>query len=326
MVKVLYLPINSKDSAQTGMYDAWRNAGVELEVFDFHVRWLDTRNTKLVNSEFLQAVTRLQPDLVHMQLQLTGIIDPLTIRQARCNCKKKTIFTNWSGDVRNQASPYIVSVSKEVDYTFLSSTGQIPLYQKAGAENIRYWQIGYDPKQFFPQCLPATSMKYKLIFTGNAYAAGTFADCSLRQDIVLKLKKHFGKDFGLFGSGYPSTYGQINSLSPLAVNTEFNKSHCILSMSNYNDISHYFSDRLLVCLASGRPTISYRFPNYDSYFASGSDIMIATSVADIIEQTEFCVANPQRALQIGMNGFRKVLAEHTYSSRVKELLSMLNLK
>jgi spore maturation protein CgeB len=326
VVKVLYLPINSHDSAQTGMYDAWKAAGVELQIFDFFVRWLDTRNAKTVNTEFLQAVTKFQPDLVHMQLQLTGVIDPLTIRQARLACKKNTIFTNWSGDVRSQASPYIVSISKEVDYTFLSSTGQIPLYQKAGAENVRYWQIGYDPKQFFPQCLPATSLKYKLIFTGNAYAAGTFADCGLRQDILLKLKKHFGNSFGLFGSGYPSSYGKIQSISGSAVNNEFNKSHCILSISNYNDISHYFSDRLLVCLASGRPTISYRFPSYDSYFANGSDILIANSVENIINQVEYCVANPQAALQIGMNGFRKVLSEHTYTSRVRELLDMLNLK
>jgi glycosyltransferase involved in cell wall biosynthesis len=326
VIKVLYLPINSYDSAQTGMYDAWKEAGVSLEIFDFFVRWLDTKSADTVNSEFIQAVTKIQPDLVHMQLQLTGIIDPISIRKARLACKKNTIFINWSGDVRNNASPYIISISKEVDHTFVSSTGQIPLYQRAGCANLGYWQIGYDPKVFRPLDLPYDKLAHKLSFAGNAYPAGTFADCALRQSMLLKLKKHFGNNFALFGSGYSKEYGPTTTVLGANLNAEWNKSHCILSISNYNDISHYFSDRLIASMASGRPVISYRFPSYETYFAHGSDILIAQNVDDMISMTEYCFANPEKAKQIGMAGYKKVCCEHTYRSRIIELLNRLGLQ
>ena len=145
--------------------------------------------------------------------------------------------------------------------------------------------------------------------------------------MLLKIKQHFGADFGLFGSGYPAQFGQIHATSGHAESNEiYNQSQCVVSISNYNDLENYFSDRLLMSLGSGKPVISYRFPGCYSYFTHGSDILIANNVQEIIQCIDYCVANPEKAREIGVNGQRKVLSEHTYRSRVIELLAMLNLK
>lgn len=325
MLKVLYLPINDHSNSQHGMYDAWKEAGIDMKVYDFYVRFLDTRNKNTVCHEFLDAVAKFQPDLIHMQLQMTNIIDSSTLVEARQLCaNKKTILTNWSGDVRNHASAEILSVSGAVDYTLISSTGQIPLYERNGCHNMKYWQIGYNPKMHFWK--DYKTFDYDVSFIGNAYPHGTFADCGLRLNIISSLKKRFGARFGLFGAGYPvGQFGPTRSVSGNEVNEVYNKSRCTLSVSNYNDISHYFSDRLLTCLASGRPTISYRFPAYESYFANHSDILMSHSIDETISMVEYCIENPERASEIGYNGYKKALSEHTYSSRVIELLNMLNL-
>ena len=325
MLKVLYLPINDHSNVQHGMYDAWRSAGTNMQVYDFYLRFLDTKNKNTVCNEFLHAVDAFQPDLIHMQLQMTNIIDSGTLIKARQFCKnKKVILTNWSGDVRNQASSEIVSVSGVVDYTLISSTGQIPLYEKAGCRNVKYWQIGYNPKMHYPRNYK--NFDYDVSFIGNAYPHGTFADCGLRLNIISALRRRFGPRFGLFGAGYPQgQFGPTRSVGPTEVNEMYNKSRCALSVSNYNDISHYFSDRLLTCLASGRPTISYRFPAYESYFAHNSDILISHSIDETISLVEYCINNPDKATEIGYLGHRKALSEHTYTSRVIELLSMLQL-
>ena len=114
-------------------------------------------------------------------------------------------------------------------------------------------------------------------------------------------------------------------IDPSGANQVYNESICALSVSNFNNISHYFSDRLLYCLASGRPTITWHFPGIESYFVEGQEIFVARSVGDIVDIVNYCKANPDIANQVGKNGYLKALKEHTFTSRIIELLHMTNL-
>jgi glycosyltransferase involved in cell wall biosynthesis len=321
MLKVLYLPLNTPEGTQSGMCDAWNNVGVELHIFDFYMKFLAHRDSSSVRREFIQVVQAVQPDLVHMQLQFTGVIDYETLRQAKLSCPK-TIFVNWSGDLRKNVPTEFVSLSSAIDYSLVSNVGQIELYRAAGCHNCRYWQIGYDPKICFPQELPLT---YDVTFTGNMYQFDTFPDVRLRLEAAKAIKNKYGARAGVFGNGYPSSMGRIHGIKGAEVNNAYCASHTVLSISNFNDVSYYFSDRLLACLASGRPTICYRFPGVESYFTHNSDLIVVNSIAEIISAVDFCVKNPQLAKEIGRNGYLKVKAEHTHTSRVLELLRMLNL-
>ena len=325
MIKVLYLPLNAGSNIQNGMYDAWRDLPyVELKIFDFYKMYESSKNKDLINKNFIETVEEFQPDLVAMQLQMTNVIYPNSIATAKLKTNNKCIFTNWSGDVRNHASKEMINISKVVDYTLISSTGQVDLYKSSGAKNVHYWQIGYDHNKFYP--LNKNIFKYDLVFAGNAYT-NTFADARKRLDMILQLKKHFKEKFGIFGGGYSKEFGEeINSIDFNDLNSLYSQSRCILSISNYNDISHYFSDRLLICMSSGRPTISYRFPEYESYFSDNCDILIGRSVSEIIQKVEYCKNNPEVADKIGKNGANKVNAEHTYKSRVIELLKLVGLR
>jgi spore maturation protein CgeB len=77
-------------------------------------------------------------------------------------------------------------------------------------------------------------------------------------------------------------------------------------------------------MASGRPTISLRFPKWDSYFTDMCDLVIVNDVREIPEKVMMLKNNPELANYIGMSGAAKVFAEHTYYSRVKELVNMIS--
>lgn len=314
MIKVLYLPLGD----QTGTCDAWNNVGVQLQIYNFWGDWLRYNDRSKIKNDFLNHVKNFQPHLIHMQLQFTGLLDVDAFQQARKICPG-VVITNWSGDVRATAQPTFTSISNSIDYSLISSTGQLDLYQKSGCPNIKYWQIGYDPKVAFP--LNKTNFKYDISFTGNNYG-NTFPDGPLRYSAVQDLISAFGDKFGLFGANYP---GMNKSTLPHESNEIYNDSLCVLSISNFNSISHYFSDRLLLCLASGRPTISWNFPGCEDYFVDKRDIFIANSNKDIIDAVKYCKANPKIANEIGYNGHTKVVKEHTFTSRVIELLHMTNL-
>ena len=314
MLKVLYLPLGD----QPGMNDAFRNVGAQLEIYDFYGMWERTHSKGTVSHEFLAKVKQLKPDLIHMQLQFTGLLDASVISEARRICPDVKI-TNWSGDVRAEATASFTNISGAVDYSLISSTGQIEMYKNAGCKNATYWQIGYNPKVNYP--LNQMEFKYEVSFLGNNYG-NTFPDGNLRLGVTDTLRSALGPKFGLFGSGYAPL---APTIEPSRSNAIYNDSLCALSISNFNNISHYFSDRLLHCLASGRPTISWHFPGFESYFVEGQEIFIARSAKDIVDIVSFCKKNPDIAKQVGINGHNRVMKEHTFTSRVIELLHITNL-
>ncbi len=321
MLKVLYLPLNDADGVQQGMYDAWNNVGVQLQICDFHRIWLRTKNKGEVARDFLEKVKSFQPHLIHMQLQFTGLIEPQIIEQARASCPG-VVITNWSGDVRAGAIKEFIKIANVIDHALISSTGQLEMYRQAGCHNIKYWQIGYDPNYSFP--MNKTEFDYDISFIGNNYGRN-FPDGHLRVECANVLHSNFGKRFGLFGSGYHSAAWGAKVCSPRDCNAIYNNSICTFSLSNFNSIGHYFSDRLLYCLAAGRPTISWHFPGIESYFVEGSEIFVAHSAAQVVDIVRYCKANPDIATQVGINGHKRAYKEHTYSSRILELLQITNL-
>jgi len=316
VITVLYLSLGE----QAGTVRGFQAAGVNLHVFDF---WTasNTKGKEHANKTFVEMVSQTKPDLVHMQLQMTGVIDPATIAQARGVCPK-AIFTNWTGDIRKQANQYFLSISKMVDYSLLSNVGQIDLYRNSGCHNPVYWQIGYCPEITKP--LWKDDFKYKIAFVANHYSHNLFPDAGLRQNIMTALRTQFGSAAGLFGTGFGASL-KISSIDMSKVNDLYNDSLTVLSVSNFNDVSHYFSDRLLMCVGSGRPAIIYRFPGIESYFANKGDVLVANSMDEVISLVNTCEKDREFARAVGRNGHMKMLAEHTFTSRIYELLYMTGL-
>ncbi len=317
MLKVLYLPLNDSNNVQQATYDAWNEVGVKLQIFDFNRVYLTTKNKNSVIEGFLRAVKEFQPKLIHMQIQFTGLLSVDALQKAR-QLSPGVIITNWTGDCRANPDQSFVKLSAGCDYSLISSTGQISLYQNAGCKNVKYWQIGYDPKLYFPKNY--TSFKYDISFAANHY--GNFPASNLRQKTAEFLYQKYKDRFGLFGRNYsvPSRFVPMPQTNEI-----YNSSVCTLSISHFNDVAHYFSDRLLICLAAGRPVICWDFPDYDSYFVNGQDLFIAKSIDEVHSIVEYCKNNPDKATEVGKNGYRKALKEHTFTSKIIELLDMLNL-
>ena len=308
MLKVLYLPIGS----QLGTESAFQKYANTL-VFDFLA-------SKDPNGEFVRLANEFKPDLIHMQLQLTNNISPETLKRVKATLPN-TIFTNWTGDIRSKPNTNFIKTSHCVDFSLLSNVGQIEMYKNSGCKNPMYWQIGYDPKLYFPK--NKKLFKYDVSFIGTNYGK-VFPDSVMRSSIAEKIKTTYRDRAGIFGGNYKRNL-HIASCNMLETNEIYNDSVCVVSISNFNNVDHYFSDRMLMCLASGRPTIAFRFPGSQSYFADRGDFLVANSSDDIFNLIEECKSKPEWASNIGKNGHLKVLSEHTFESRILELFSITGL-
>lgn len=317
-VKVMYLPINGA-VIQTGMCDAFEQTGVELNVFDYYRNFMNSKNKAKIKEDFKNTARSFQPDLIHMQLQFEDIIneeDLIAVKKELPN----VIITDWTGDIRKDVPWTFSSHSKGTDISFISSVGQIPLYKNQCHGDIRYWQIGYNPKLYYP--MNKTQFRYDLTFAASKYRADEFPDAQFRTDMVAYLKEKVG-NFGLFGGRWG---GGVQMAQQSEMNEIYNSSFAVLSVNNFNDVDMYFSDRLLMCMASGRPCISYRFAGWEQYFTDMKNIVIVHSKEEIVEKLNWLKANPGIASEIGREGAKIVQREHSYFCRALELLRIVGLQ
>jgi len=319
MIKVLYLPLNGAIK-QTGMYDAFKACGVDLTIFDYFSK-KNQRNPAIARKEFLSVVESIKPDLIHMQLQFTSIINGATLAESKRICPN-AVITNWTGDIRKNVPGEFVDASRGVDISLISSVGQIDLYKsKLINKDVRYWQIGYNPKLYFPQ--NKKEFKYDLSFAAAKYEDNIFPDSKLRTQAVTLLLNKYKDRFGLFGGNWGNKH---KSIAQSGVNNIYAQSFACLSISNFNSEYLYFSDRLLMCLASARPTISWTFPGWEAYFSDMENVVMVNKIEDIPKKLEWLKANPGRANEIGRAGAELVLREHSYFNRAAELLRMVGLQ
>lgn len=318
MVKVMYLPING-EVEQEGMYDAFRESGVELMIFDYYRKFLQTKNKKDIKQQFVSIAKEFKPDLLHMQLQFMDVITSEDLNEVR-KVSPKTIITDWTGDIQKDVPWTFAEHSKGTDISLISSVGQLGMYRKACTGDVRYWQIGYNPKWYYP--MNKTEFKYDLIFAASKYKDNEFPDARLRTEWVTHFQGSLSNKFGLFGHRWSKT----KSVQQKQMNALYNDSFAVLSINNFNDVDMYFSDRLLMCMATGRPCISYRFSGWEQYFTNMRNIVIVHSKEEVLEKLKWLKEHPQEASAIGRAGSEIVRREHTYFCRAQELLRMVGLK
>lgn len=326
-IKVLYLPLNYGSGQQTAVYDAFREASCELEIFDYYSYYENHhRNQRNTRQALIETARRFKPDLVYCQIQHTVIIDSDTIRAIRSFVPNVKIV-QYTIDIRSSIQKSYYDVSKVCDMNLICSTGQLQMHRDNAVPNVNFLHVGYDPRCHTPEITPKESYEFDVVFLANVNPIEAYPGHSERIDTVYALRKKYGNRFGLFGHGWPSDLKAIRSIDiNKAVEEVYSKSFCNISISHFNEIDHYFSDRLLMCLASGRPTVSWHFPKYESYFVNNCDLVIAHNTDDIVNKVQYLLDNKDKANYIGMNGAAKVFAEHTYFSRINEMLEMIGLK
>lgn len=326
-LRVLFLPLNFSSSIQTGPVAAFKELGCELEVFDYYTYYENhSRNQRNTRQALIEVAKKFKPDLVYCQIQHTVIIDSDTIRSIRVHCPNVKIV-QYTIDIRSNIQKPYYDISKISDMNLICSTQQLQMYRDNGVPNVHFLHVGYDPNVYLSEIEPKESYEFDTVFLANVNPIENYPGHSERVDAVYALRKAFGNRFGLFGHGWPSDLKAIRSIDiNRAVEEVYSKSFSTISISHFNEVDHYFSDRLLMCLASGRPTVSWHFPKYESYFVDNCDLVIANSPDDIVNKVQGLLNNKDRANYIGMNGAAKVFAEHTYLSRITEMLEMIGLK
>lgn len=323
-LKVLFLPLNSHVIRQSAVERAFVKLGFNLWSFDYHIATVK-KGAEFTNRQFLKVVDFVKPDWIHMQIQFSTAITADTLIKIKQRCKN-TIVTNWTGDIRPTPIPAFMDVAKHIDYAFISNTGQLEAYRKAGCNNIDYWQVGYDQTKFRPfhediRKRLRTKYSQDIAFCATWWPRTRFSGNGLREDVVNLLHQKYGSRFGIYGRGWKG-FGR-SSVGYFEQNDVYNASKMVISISQLIDVDNYYSDRQLIAMASGSPVLANYANGLEEDFEDRKDIIWFRNARECLDLVEYYLSHEDEAKKIGVCGAETVLKNHTWDCRILELAQKL---
>jgi len=318
-MRVLVLPLNA-DHRQEGMLCGFRRVFGEGNVIE-----LDYCNVRDPDERMLAVLRDYSIGWVFMHLNQTEKIGGRLIEQGRA-ISPRTVFTQWMGDWRASVSPKAREIGVAADVTFISSVGQIPLYKAAGARRVEYLQIGLDYAEDVlgqPPWTPPFRVP-QVVMCGNYYAH-QFPGGGDRM-AALRALRAAGIDAGAVGSGWPTGVMDPPVVGSCGVKQQhhvYKRALVALSCNNINDCRLYYSDRQLVTLASGTPTVCRYVPGLEVEFEDGRHCFFYRNDTELCDRVLRLIHDSELRARIGAAGRAEVVARHTWEARVRQAFGVV---
>lgn len=276
------------------------------------------------NAKVLEAAHHFRPDWIWAQLQETNVVSADTLREAKRICPTARV-THWTGDCRQEVSPYLSSICEATDTTLISSVGQLPMFRAAGAKDARYMQIGVDWEEDvlgLPEWIPPFKVP-EVVFCGGFYG-DKFPGTKDRLDCIRALQDD-GIDVGVVGPGWP---GDINMVGQCTVKQQhhvYRRAKVVLSINHFNDIENYYSDRHLIAMASGTPVVAKSIPglweDFDVVQELAPFVVAEDPVVMVKEVERLLKKDPWLRSSMGRRARQEIMKNHTWFARFSKLIS-----
>ncbi len=320
-----------------------RMEGVEARFFGMDEVMAQAGRDKM-NEMLTQEVIEWQPDLLFCFL-FTEELKKETIKYITDKTSTKTF--NWFADDHWRFE--IFSKYWAPLFTAIGTTDSqaVEKYKELGIKNVIHTQWGVNTKLFFPK---PSSENYEITFVGINY--------SKRQEYI-KYLQDSGLPVQAFGTGWLA--GRIPKektaeiWSNSKINLNFTESYAYGSkfllksfvrlfvkkeLGRYKfDVHHFFANfksalsmrsrqiksRTFEIPACGGFLITGDADNLGDYFINGKEIVIFKDKKELAEKCKFYLAHPEERKKITEAGYQKVLTDHTYEQRFKQIFKTMGL-
>ena len=250
-----------------------------------------------------------------MQIQADHILHPETVRIL----SESAVVFNWTGDVREDLSMY-----KRIGHnciTTFTNTTDVELMRAAGFRS-EYLQTGYDTVHY--NYKPSDIKHRNIVFCANHYE-NSFPLSRFRVELVRTLKIHFGDTFNLYGGGWEKEglCAEIKGVDN-AYEAELYRTCAIAINCSHFAYGRYSSDRLFREMACGAFVLTHRFPDLETDFSNGRDLVVFESLQDLVEKCNYYLDKPEIREPIGKYAANKAKTWFTWDNFVDNLLFLYN--
>jgi len=314
MTKVFHIALIAPNGySNKGIMDGFMQAGfVDYKCFDFQLERYQI-GKDLMQRAMIHEAEKMKPDLIFAQIQSSDIID-LETWQAL----SKIAFTvNFTFDIRiNEKTQWMYNLVPHIGLMCFSNQEDVDECNRRGYNNVMCLQSSADPDIYKPD---ETKERKGVVFIGNNFMNTNhqFPLSKERVEMVEFLQKEFPDDFKVYGNNWDGSkmIGQKEEV-------EIYQSAAIVVCHNNFNHTLYQSDRIWRAMMCGVLCLTKHFKGVEKLF----DVDVLDWWPDfhfLKEKIEYYLARPESAKRIGEAGRQYVLANHTWTARIKEMMGVV---
>jgi hypothetical protein len=272
---------------------------------------------------------RIRPTLVWMQMQAASSLDREAIALLRRECDPSCVIMQWDGDLHffpgHPQRRWFSDLGQLLDASLTCETHYQELYAtELGVKHPGFLEVGVDEKVYKPY--PDVAASPHVVFLGSFYPQ--FADgYAVRGAVVEMLAQKYGPQrFAVRGTGWGLNGCAHVPASPLEESFVYASVAAALSISIYNYVTRYTSDRLFRMLASGAVSLVERFPDCEGLgLVDGENCFLWSTWAELSARIDELLIDPNAPRWREMRTAAVELSKyHTWDARMEELLALVD--
>jgi len=233
----------------------------------------------------------------------------------------------WTIDPPRDFQP-ILDTAPHYDHIFCQGTEAIYLFEKSGISGTRWLPMACDPSQHHPVTVSdfeRARYTHDVVFVGSFYPSRA----SLFEPIA-------NMDLAIWGPGWD----RLENTSPLrkciqgfhTLPAEWLKIYStakIILAPHYKDALNRFpvyqaSPRIFEAMACGAFLITDNQKDVFALFKNREHLVCFDDSCDLFKKISYYLDHPDERRKIAENGRKEVLQRHTYTHRIKEILSIIH--
>ena len=210
------------------------------------------------------------------------------------------------------------------EYTaFISnSTGGEAMLRQLGARNAHTLWYGADPDVFSPVSVPAQDIDLFFYGHGKEYRAEWIESMIAQPSLDLPLA-HFavrGTSLGALGNAKPLPYLSFSKLREYICRSKINL--CI-TRGAHASVYASSSSRPFELAALGACIVANPYAGFDAWFEPGTEALVVHSAEEALACYKELLADERRREAIGKAARQRVLKQHTFRHRARELVEIV---
>lgn len=314
----------------------------EVELFDYKEN-MKKRGQKRMNALLVKKTKEFKPDLIFTFL-FENELYPETLNEIRKYSKSSI---TWMADDKWRWKLIGRKYCKNFDYVITTYPGAILKYESIGYKNSILSQWAVDQDVYKDKQL---KKDIPISFVGR--------DNAWRRFVVKELKRK-GIEVDCYGFGWEN--GRVTQKEMIEI---FNRSKINLNLSNSVkfDLKYLFDinlvwnkdisfarniftifgpqlhtiiskkrkedikSRFFEVIGSGGFLLSYNVENLSSYFDIGEELVIYDNIGDLASKIFYYLGHNEKRLSIADKGYNRVIKEHTYEKRFKDIFRIMSEK
>ena len=305
-MRLLHIGMFNRHETQITMREALESISSIYSEYSFEENLLQAQSAFNSADEY---------DVIFLHVQRPGVID---IKKAKELNEKGVHIFNFTGDVRQPLPEWYLALAPYV--TTLFTNMYDVNYVRSFGHRAEYLQVGYNHYVYKKDGLKDKTAP-QIVFMGNNYGK-TFPLSQDRINLVGRLKRKYGNNFKVYGSGWERGTENLNHRQDREAEI-YRGAKIAINFSHFN-LSRYSSDRLFRILGCGTFCLTHRYKDMNLEFEDGKHLCAFDNINDLCAKIDYYLRNEHERREIAKNGNELCESTCTWGHRISQLKNMID--